>query len=49
MGRLLDVLRGSENDSGEIIYECRNCGETVSADTDDCPACGSTEIASYRL
>lgn len=31
------------------IYECRNCGTTVDADTDTCPDCESDDIAEYRL
>ncbi|WP_255151719.1 hypothetical protein [Halorarius halobius] len=29
------------------LRECRRCGTSVDGAT--CPACGSTEIASYRL
>ncbi|MFB6354233.1 MAG: hypothetical protein ABEJ92_09120 [Halobacteriales archaeon] len=31
------------------LYECRNCGTTVAAEDDDCPACGSDEVAAYDL
>lgn len=32
-----------------VIYECRNCGTTVSVDTDRCPTCDSDGIAAYTI
>lgn len=32
-----------------VLYECRNCGETVDEDRSRCPACGAEEIAEYQL
>lgn len=32
-----------------VIYECRECGMTVSADTDQCPSCESDAIAEYPV
>lgn len=44
---ILDSLRKPGLGTGETVYECRNCGKTVSSDSDECPACDSTEIAAY--
>ena len=30
-------------------YECRHCGYSVEKDVDECPQCGSQEIAAYDL
>ncbi len=30
-------------------YECRQCGTTVDVTTDECPACGSTNIVEYEV
>lgn len=31
------------------LFECRYCGTSVGARGDDCPACGSSEVAHYEL
>lgn len=31
------------------VYECRNCGATLLRDTDACPYCGPTEVATFEL
>lgn len=33
----------------EGLHECRNCGAQVANDRNECPTCGSTEIAHYEL
>jgi len=33
----------------EVVVECRHCGTNLSPDADQCPDCGSSEIASYRI
>ncbi|MCU4742706.1 hypothetical protein [Natronoglomus mannanivorans] len=47
-----DRERGTETETGTepgaVIYECRNCGTTVSPD-ETCPTCGSTAIAEYPV
>ncbi|EMA31921.1 hypothetical protein C444_07595 [Haloarcula japonica DSM 6131] len=49
MIRLFKRVLRSE-DSHESVVECRRCGANLeSADVDHCPACGSSEVASYRL
>lgn len=47
MGLLESVTRLTRA-STETRYECRNCGTTVTAETDACPACDRTEIAAYE-
>ncbi|SFL32421.1 hypothetical protein SAMN04487950_3356 [Halogranum rubrum] len=42
---LLRHVFGSE----DILYECRNCGTTLEEDTEQCPECGATDIATYQL
>ncbi|CCQ35836.1 small CPxCG-related zinc finger protein [Natronomonas moolapensis 8.8.11] len=31
------------------LAECRHCGESVDAETEACPECGSNEIARYEF
>jgi anaerobic ribonucleoside-triphosphate reductase len=31
------------------ISECRNCGTSVGLESESCPECGSSEIASYEI
>ena len=31
------------------IYECRSCGTTLEESDEECPSCGSEEIAEYDL
>lgn len=45
-GMLLKML-GIE--SKTVIYECRRCDKKVSATDDECPECGSEEIAVYEI
>lgn len=40
---------GGESDPATVIYECRNCGTTVSADTVRCPACEGEDIVRYSI
>lgn len=35
--------------STEVIVECRQCGTTVTQQTDSCPVCGADEIARYEI
>lgn len=46
---ILDALRSPGHGKGDTLYECRNCGMTVSYGSDECPECGSAEIATYDL
>lgn len=45
---LLSVLRGGA-DERNTLFECRNCGKDLPATADECPECGSTEIACYTF
>jgi uncharacterized OB-fold protein len=36
-------------DEADVITECRDCGTSVSSETDRCPECGSSEIGRYRI
>jgi RNA polymerase subunit RPABC4/transcription elongation factor Spt4 len=40
------MLAGS---ASELVVECRDCGANVEPETDICPICNSTEIASYEI
>ena len=47
----MNVLESLSNlvDSSDVtLYECRRCGATLSAADDECPHCGSDEIAHYE-
>lgn len=32
-----------------MLYECRSCGTKIESEREDCPTCGSAEIARYEL
>ncbi len=42
---LISHVFGSET----TLYECRNCGPTLDTDDDQCPECGSADVATYQL
>lgn len=48
---MLDTVRIALGRSARraTLYECRNCGTAVPPGEDECPACGSTEVARYDL
>ena len=39
----------AEEPQETVIYECRNCGTTVTPETTTCPSCESTAIAEYPV
>lgn len=39
----------AEESSETVIYECRDCGTTVTSETTECPNCESTAIAEYPV
>ena len=40
---------GESESSPTVIHECRTCGTNVSADTEQCPACGDDDIVRYSI
>ena len=47
--RLLELIRRAGDSDGGMLYECRDCGATIDPDVDECPECGSVEIACYTF
>lgn len=45
---VLETLKAIGETSDVVLYECRNCGRTLEAATDECPTCGTAEIAYYE-
>ena len=41
---LLSTLRSAVYGDSLTLWECRNCGETLSDDSDECPNCGAEDI-----
>lgn len=36
--------------TGTVVHECRQCGETLSADAEGCPYCGpGADVVSYEI
>jgi rubrerythrin len=44
---LLSAFRNAVGDTPASVWECRNCGQTLSADTDECPSCGAEDVVRY--
>ncbi|QFU84931.1 hypothetical protein [Natronorubrum aibiense] len=38
-----------ETEQPVVIYECRDCGTNVSADTTRCPVCDGDDIVRYSI
>jgi ribosomal protein L37E len=45
---VLESLRELLDGDEVVLYECRRCGATVSAEAVECGRCGSPEIARYE-
>jgi len=43
------LTRLLSTDTPTVVVECRQCGTTLSPDTDECAACGSTDIGQYSI
>lgn len=43
---LTRLLPGDET---EVVVECRQCGETLTSGTDECPKCGSNGIERFQI
>ncbi|ELY49487.1 hypothetical protein [Natronorubrum sulfidifaciens] len=39
----------SETPESTVLFECRDCGTNVSADTVRCPACNGDDIVRYSI
>jgi rubrerythrin len=48
MSRLVRRVRSWLADDG-VVYECRNCGTTLDADADECPACDGDKVVCYEI
>lgn len=46
---LLKLLRRRAGDDSATLYECRDCGHSLPAAAEECPRCGSPEIAEYSF
>ncbi|WP_423751500.1 zinc-ribbon domain-containing protein [Salinirarus marinus] len=46
---LLSTLRRAVEGGSSTLWECRNCGETLSEDAEECPSCGAEDVACYEL
>lgn len=36
-------------DDRTVVEECRRCGTTLESTRADCPSCGCSDIAEYRI
>ncbi|WP_175480110.1 hypothetical protein [Natrinema salaciae] len=46
---VLETVRNRLGGESGTRYECRNCGVTTGRTAEQCPNCGSTEIAQYEF
>ena len=46
---LLSRLRTAIGGDPSTLGECRNCGETLSKEAEECPRCGADEIVYYEF
>ena len=46
---IVAALRRAVTDGGSTLYECRNCGTTLSGVAEECGVCGAEDVACYRL
>jgi len=46
---MIETLRSVLAGAPAVVHECRQCGRTVEADTQRCPACGTDSIARYAV
>jgi rubrerythrin len=46
---VLRTLRGVFSTDRVVLYECRRCGTTVDAGSEQCPRCGVDSIARYEI
>lgn len=46
---VLSTIRDAVGGGSSVLYECRDCGEKIEDDVEECPACDSDEIARYQF
>lgn len=46
---LLSTLRRAVEGESPALWECRNCGKTLSEDAEECPSCGAEDVARYEF
>ncbi|AWB28405.1 zinc-ribbon domain-containing protein [Halococcoides cellulosivorans] len=46
---LVSSLRRTVDGGLSTVWECRNCGETLSEDAAECPRCGAEDVARYEI
>lgn len=46
---VLNTIRDAVGRNPSVLYECRDCGEKIEDDVEECPACESDEIARYQF
>ncbi|WP_430506152.1 zinc-ribbon domain-containing protein [Haloparvum sp. PAK95] len=46
---LLSTLRRAVEGESSTLWECRNCGETLSENAEECPSCGTEDAVCYEL
>jgi len=37
------------SDETEVVVECRQCGENLASNADECPTCGSAGIERFQI
>lgn len=46
---LLEGVKRFLRPSDSELFECRNCGQTLEEEAEECPECGGEDMASYKL
>lgn len=46
---LVSTLRTAVGSDTSTLWECRNCGETLSENAEECQSCGAEDIAYYEF
>jgi uncharacterized OB-fold protein len=49
MGVRTVLARLLAGDDTDVVVECRQCGTSVSPQTEECPDCGGTEFIRYEI
>ncbi|WP_424016310.1 zinc-ribbon domain-containing protein (plasmid) [Halorientalis pallida] len=46
---LLRILYRTVGRNTSTLWECRNCGQSLSEEAKECPNCGAEDIACYKF